>query len=317
MALEPLATRSDTLKKFLFEDRSVRIESVRIEQAWLAAQAHQQYPASVTALLGQLVAASTLLAASLKFDGSLLLQLQGDGAIALMVVECRADLSVRATVKMRERPLPESLDAAHAADLQSLLNPGGTAKFIVVLDPPKHTPGRQAYQGIVPLEGDTIAQALEQYMLRSEQLHTRIWLAADALHCTGLLIQRLPLQGGAQQTEIETADESWTRAQHLAQTLTATEMLATPQDTLLHRLFWEETLHVFGSKNITWKCSCTQERVADMLRMLGKAEVDDILQEQGKVEVACEFCGLPYVFDALDTEALFHASTVLGSKSVH
>jgi len=303
--------RSDTLKKFLFDDRSVRIESVRIEAAWLSAQAHQQYPAPVTALLGELVAASTLLAANLKFDGSLLLQLQGDGAIALMVVECRADLSIRATVKMRDRPLPD------ASDLQSLLNPGGTAKFIVVLDPPKHTPGRQAYQGIVPLEGTSVAQALEQYMLRSEQLHTRIWLAADSLHCSGLLIQRLPLQGGAQQTEIETADESWARAQHLAQTLTPAEMLSTDQDTLLHRLFWQETLLVFESRPITWKCSCTQERVADMLRMLGKAEVDDILQERGKVEVACEFCGLPYVFDALDTEALFQASTVLGSKSVH
>lgn len=303
--------RSDALKKFLFDDRSVRVESVRIEHAWLSAQEHHQYPAQVTALLGELVAASTLLAANLKFDGSLLLQLQGDGAIALMVVECRADLSIRATVKLRDRPLPAE------TDLQAMLNPGGTAKFIVVLDPPKHTPGRQAYQGIVPLEGNSVAQALEQYMLRSEQLHTRIWLAADALHCSGLLIQRLPLQGGALQTELETADESWARAQHLAQTLTPTEMLSTDQDTLLHRLFWQETLLVFESQPITWKCSCTQERVADMLRMLGKAEVDDILQEQGKVEVACEFCGLPYVFDALDTEALFQTTTVLGSKAVH
>ncbi len=303
--------RSDALKKFLFDDRSVRVESVRIEHAWLSAQEHHQYPAQVTALLGELVAASTLLAANLKFDGSLLLQLQGDGAIALMVVECRADLSIRATVKLRDRPLPAE------TDLQAMLNPGGTAKFIVVLDPPKHTPGRQAYQGIVPLEGNSVAQALEQYMLRSEQLHTRIWLAADGLHCSGLLIQRLPLQGGALQTELETADESWARAQHLAQTLTPTEMLSTDQDTLLHRLFWQETLLVFESQPITWKCSCTQERVADMLRMLGKAEVDDILQEQGKVEVACEFCGLPYVFDALDTEALFQTTTVLGSKAVH
>ena len=225
--------------------------------------------------MGQLVAASTLLAANLKFDGSLLLQLQGDGAIALMVVECRADLSIRATVKLRERPLPET------ATLQTLLNPGGTAKFIVVLDPPKNTPGRQTYQGIVPLEGETIAEALEQYMLRSEQLHTRIWLAADALHCSGLLLQRLPVQGGSQQAERDAADESWNRAQHLAQTLTPAEMLSTDQDTLLHRLFWEETLHVFEARPITWKCSCSRERVADMLRMLGRAEVDDILQEQG------------------------------------
>jgi molecular chaperone Hsp33 len=142
MADDASQLRSDALKKFLFDDRSVRVESVRIEHAWLSAQAHHQYPAPVTALLGELVAASTLLAANLKFDGSLLLQLQGDGAIALMVVECRADLSIRATVKMRERPLPVE------SDLQAMLNPGGTAKFIVVLDPPKHTPGRQAYQGV-------------------------------------------------------------------------------------------------------------------------------------------------------------------------
>jgi molecular chaperone Hsp33 len=169
---------TDQLKKFLSEDRSVRIESVHINHAWQTAQAHHSYPPAVAALLGELVAASTLLAATLKFDGSLLLQLQGDGAIALMVVECRADMSVRATVKLRDRPLPIQ------RDLQALLNPGGTAKFIVVLDPPKNTLGRQAYQGIVSLEGDSIAEALEQYMLRSEQLDTRIWLAANSDCCT-------------------------------------------------------------------------------------------------------------------------------------
>ena len=164
--------------------------------------------------------------------GSLLLQLQGDGAIALMVVECRADMSIRATVKLRDRPLPIQ------RDLQSLLNPGGTAKFIVVIDPPKNTLGRQAYQGIVPLEGETIAVALEHYMLRSEQLETRIWLAANAENCSGLLLQRLPLHGGNQQAEVSSAEESWQRAQRLAETLSPKEMLEVTQDTLLHRLFW-------------------------------------------------------------------------------
>jgi molecular chaperone Hsp33 len=290
---------SDQLKKFLFEDRSVRIESVHIQQAWQAAQDHHSYPPSVAALLGELVAAATLLAATLKFDGSLLLQLQGDGAIALMVVECRADLSIRATVKLRERALPIQ------RDLQSLLNPGGTAKFIVVLDPPKNTPGPQTYQGIVPLEGDTIAQALEQYMLRSEQLHTRIWLAADQNSATGLLLQRLPLQGGNQQAEVLSADESWERAQRLAETLSSTEMLEVTQETLLHRLFWEETLLTFEARPIYWECGCTRERVADMLKMLGRAEVEDILKTQGKIDVACEFCGQPYHFDEVDSAMLF------------
>ena len=302
---------TDQLQKFLSEDRSTRIESVDLRQTWQAAQAHHDYPPSVAALLGELVAASTLLAATLKFDGSLLLQLQGDGAIALMVVECRADMSIRATVKLRDRPLPIQ------RDLQSLLNPGGSAKFIVVLDPPKNTPGRQAYQGIVPLEGDSIAQALEQYMLRSEQLHTRIWLAADAERCSGLLLQRLPLQGGNQQTEVLSAEETWLRAQRLAETLTAKEMLEVTQDTLLHRLFWEETLLTFDPRPISWKCSCTRERVADMLKMLGRAEVEDILETQGKIEVACEFCGQPYLFDGVDSALLFQPLAPGSGQSVH
>ena len=302
---------SDQLKKYLFEDRSVRVESVHLEQAWQAAQAHHSYPPAVTALLGELVAAATLLAATLKFDGSLVLQLQGDGAIALMVVECRADLGIRATVKLRDRPLPLQ------RDLQSLLNPGGTAKFIVVLDPPKNTPGRQAYQGIVPLEGDTIAQALEQYMLRSEQLHTRIWLAADSKFSTGLLLQQLPLQGGNQQAEVLTAEESWARAQRLAETLTSKEMLEVSQDTLLYRLFWEETLLTFDARLIYWECTCTRERVADMLKMLGRAEVEDILTTQGTIEVACEFCGQPYHFDGVDSALLFEPLATDSGKSLH
>ncbi|MBZ1351371.1 Hsp33 family molecular chaperone HslO [Alcaligenaceae bacterium LF4-65] len=292
---------SDTLKKFLFEDRSVRIESVQLTQTWIAAQAHHTYPPCVAAQLGELVAAATLLSATLKFDGSLLLQLQGDGAIALMVVECRADLSVRATIKMRERALPT------IPTLQSLVNPGGTAKFIVVLDPPKHTPGRQVYQGIVPLEGDTIAEALEQYMLRSEQLETRIWLAADSQYCTGLLLQRLPVQGGNQQVALSTAQESWERAQHLAQTLTQAEMLSVDRDTILHRLFWEEVLHSFEPRGITWRCSCSHQRVADMLRMLGKAEVQDMFEERDTIDIACEFCGQPYTFDSAQATTLFSA----------
>lgn len=301
----------DYLKKYLLEDKSVRIESVRMNDSWRDAQSHHSYPPAIAALLGELVAASTLLAANLKFDGSLLLQMQGDGAIALMVAECRADMSVRATVKLRDKPIDEN------GDLQALLNPGGTAKFIVVLDPPKNTPGRQAYQGIVPLEGDTIAEALEQYMKRSEQLDTKIMLAANAQICTGLLLQRLPVHGGSNQAEIEQADESWNRALHLVETVKHDELLTTDQDVLLHRLFWEEPLLAFEPHPVTWKCSCTRERVADMLRMLGKQEVESILLEQGKIEVACEFCAKPYLFDAIDADGLFQSTIAPGSKSLH
>ena len=157
----------------------------------------------------------------------------------------------------------------------------------------------------MPLEGDTIAAALEQYMLRSEQLDTRIWLAADSRLCTGLLLQRLPAQGGNQQAALSTAQESWDRAQQLAQTLNQSEMLGTDQDTLLHRLFWDELLHSFEPRTVTWRCSCSQERVADMLRMLGKPEVQDMFEDRDSIEVACEFCGKPYSFDAVDALKLF------------
>ena len=164
---------TDQLKKYLLEDRSVRVQAVRLTDTWKAVQANHDYPPAITHLLGELVAASTLLAANIKFDGSLVLQIQGDGPIALLVVECRSDLSLRATVKVRE-----GHEVPAAGDMQSLLNPGGNGRFIVVLDPKHKVPGQQAYQGIVPLEGETVAEALQHYMKASEQLDTRLWLAA-------------------------------------------------------------------------------------------------------------------------------------------
>lgn len=301
----------DTLHKYLFEDHSVRIEAVRLGDAWTQARANHDHPPAVARLLGELVAASTLLAANLKFDGSLVLQLQGDGAVALLVAECRSDLSIRATVKLREREIRDD------DTLQSLVNPNGGGRFVVVLDPPKNTPGRQAYQGVVPIEGDSVAAALEQYMLRSEQLHTRIWLAADAQRCAGLLLQQLPVQGGIQSSSVSDAQESWIRANHLADTIKPGELLDTDSATMVHRLFWDETLLFSEPRPVTWRCSCTRERVADMLRMLGQPEVDSILEERSKVDVSCEFCGKPYTFDAVDAAALFQPLSSVENKSVH
>lgn len=296
---------TDQLKKYLLEDRSVRVQAVRLTDTWKAVQANHDYPPAITHLLGELVAASTLLAANIKFDGSLVLQIQGDGPIALLVVECRSDLSLRATVKVRE-----GHDVPTDGDMQSLLNPGGNGRFIVVLDPQHKVPGQQAYQGIVPLEGETVAEALQHYMKASEQLDTRLWLAADADHAAGMLIQRLPHHGGSDTTTLseQAATETWDRATALATTLKRDELLTTEIDTLIHRLFWEETLVAFDPLPVRWHCPCTRERVANMLRSLGQAEVDDILAERGQVDVACDFCGKPYIFDAVDCAALFTGS---------
>ncbi|MFY3138673.1 Hsp33 family molecular chaperone HslO [Achromobacter xylosoxidans] len=293
---------TDQLKKYLLEDRSVRVQAVRLTDTWKAVQANHDYPPAITHLLGELVAASTLLAANIKFDGSLVLQIQGDGPIALLVVECRSDLSLRATVKVRE-----GHDVPADGDMQGLLNPGGNGRFIVVLDPQHKVPGQQAYQGIVPLEGDTVAEALQHYMKASEQLDTRLWLAADGEHAAGMLIQRLPYHGGADAPTLteQAAAETWERASALAATLKREELLATDIDTLIHRLYWEETLVAFDPQPVRWHCPCTRERVANMLRSLGEDEVKDILTERGQIDVSCDFCGKPYAFDAVDCAALF------------
>ena len=297
---------TDQLKKYLTEDRSVRIQAVRLEATWKAVQANHDYPPAITHLLGELVAASTLLAANIKFDGSLVLQIQGDGPIALLVVECRNDLSLRATVKMRE-----GHDVPSDGNMQSLLNPGGNGRFIVVLDPQRKLPGQQAYQGIVPLQGDTVAEALQHYMKASEQLDTRLWLAADADHATGMLIQRLPYHGGSDAPALteQNAAETWDRACALAGTIKHDELLATDIDTLIHRLFWEETLVAFDPLAVRWHCPCTRERVASMLRTLGQEEINSILAERGQVDVACDFCGKPYKFDSVDCATLFSSGT--------
>ena len=294
---------TDQLKKYLFEDRTVRVQAVRLHDTWRAALANQPYPPAVRKLLGELIAASTLLAANIKFDGSLLLQIQGDGPIALIVVECRSDLSLRATVKVREgRTVPED------GTLQSLLNAHGDGRFMVMLDPKRKLPGQQTYQGIVPLEGATVAEALEHYMKSSEQLDTRLWLAADGQHAAGFLVQRLPDHGG-KPGEASADSDAWNRATHLAGTLNADELLATDIDTLVHRLYWEDTLIAFDPQEVRWHCPCGRERVAEMLRMLGREEIDSILAEQGQVEVSCDFCGKPYLFDAVDCAGLFAGGT--------
>lgn len=289
----------DQLTKYLFADRSVRLQTVDLDAAWQAMQQGHDYPPAIGRLLGELVAASLLLSANLKFDGTLALQLQGDGDVRLIVVECRSNLDVRATVKLRE-----DAEVGEDAGLQALVNPGGAGRFTVVLDPQHRQPSQAPYQGIVPLVGDTVADVLEHYMASSEQLQTRLWLAADPQRTMGLLLQRLPNEGG-QGTEGEEPEETWNRALHLAQTLKREEMLQTPAPTLVHRLFWQEELTAFDPLPSRFHCPCNREKVANVLRVLGQAEVEDILAESGEVEVKCDYCLTAYRFDPVDCAEVF------------
>jgi len=291
---------SDQLTKYLFADRSVRLQTVELDTAWQAMQQGHDYPPAIGRLLGELVAASLLLSANLKFDGTLALQLQGDGDARLIVVECRSNLDVRATVKLREDAV-----VADDAGLQALVNPGGTGRFTVVLDPQHRQPSQVPYQGIVPLVGETVAEVLEHYMASSEQLQTRLWLAADLERSTGLLLQRLPNDGGKEKTAEDDPDETWNRTLHLAETLKREEMLENAAPTLVHRLFWQEELTAFEPMPARFHCPCSREKVANVLRVLGQPEVEDILAESGEVEVKCDYCLTAYRFDPVDCAEVF------------
>jgi molecular chaperone Hsp33 len=302
----------DTLQKFIFDNAAVRGELVEISDTWREIQARHGYPRAVRAMLGEMVAASALLSANLKFNGSIVMQIHGDGPVRLLVVECDADLRIRATAK-----LAPDAEVADDATLTDLLNVNGKGRFVITLDPLEKMPGQQPYQGIVPLDGENVATVIENYMMRSEQLDTRLWLAADDKISRGMLLQKLPRHSGkadqtAQATEEEDL-ETWNRAVVLGSTLKQEELLSTDIETLLNRLFWEETIRVFDPQHPQFHCSCTREKVGNMLKMLGQPEVESALSDLGELGINCDFCGKHYSFDKVDCAQLFAADVPVES----
>lgn len=287
---------SDSLKKYLFSDRSVRVQTVRLEQAWQQAQQDHHYPDAIRNILGELTAAAVLLASNLKFEGSLIMQIQGDGPVALLVVECDHLLNIRTSVKLREQHIT-------AEDFPSLVNAHGNGRFVLILMQADTPP----YQGIVGLDGNSPSEVLQSYMKQSEQLDTILHLAADRTQACGLLLQRLPHHGG---TATQNAS-SWERASMLVQTLNRQELLELSSETIIHRLFWQEDLIALEEQSVTWQCTCSRERVANMLISLGEAEVHAILQEQADhhIEIKCDFCCQAYSFDEADCKTLFESAT--------
>jgi molecular chaperone Hsp33 len=306
------------LQKFIFEGLPVRGMLVRLTGAWqelLArrADADDAFPAPVRELLGEMTAAAALMQVNIKFKGALILQVFGDGPVKLAVAEVQPDLAFRATAKVVGAVPPD-------ARLEAMLNVHGKGRCAITLDPKDKRPGQQPYQGVVPLHGDAreplqqLAQVLEHYMLQSEQLDTRLVLAANERVAAGLLIQRLPVEGagnlGTRRNEDEIGlNEAFNRIAHLAATLTRAELLTLDADTVLRRLFWEEAVRRFpplaGEHAPRFACSCSRERVGSMLRSLGRDEIEGIIAEQGRVEIGCDFCGLKYHFDPVDAAGLF------------
>lgn len=296
--------RQDTLQKFIFDNAAVRGEFVEISDTWREIQQRHSYPPAVKTVLGEMLAAAALLSANLKFNGAIIMQIHGDGPVRLLVVECDSDLRLRATAK-----LGEDVTVADDASLTDLLNVNGKGRFVITLDPLEKMPGQQPYQGIVPLDGEDMATVIENYMLRSEQLDTRLWLGADEGVSRGLLLQKLPRHSGkddqvAQMSEADDLD-TWNRAVMLASTLKQEELLSTDIQTLMNRLFWEETIRVFEPAHPEFHCSCTREKVGNMLKMLGSEEVESALADLGQLAINCDFCGKHYEFDKVDCAQLF------------
>lgn len=303
-----------SFRKFLFrtgQGRStVRGEFVRLTDAWAEVLKRRRtaggYPAPVRALLGEMAAAGVLLAGNIKFDGALVLQMMGEGPVRLAVAEVGADLGLRATAKV----VGDVGDTMGFADLMAAQAP---ARCVITLDPRERGPGQQPYQGVVPLrdaEGQpvaSVAQALQQYMRQSEQLDTWLMLAADEEVAAGLLIQRLPAEGGVAPQEVDADEqaEHYNRIVHLSASLTREELLHLDPEKVLHRLYWEESLAPLEQRRPHFACTCSRERVGRMLRGLGRDESDSLIAERGLVEVSCDFCGADYRFDAVDIGELF------------
>ncbi|RJG00223.1 Hsp33 family molecular chaperone HslO [Noviherbaspirillum sedimenti] len=291
----------DTLQKFIFEQAAVRGELVELSETWRHVQLHRTYPPAVRNVLGEMMAAAALLSANLKFNGAVVMQIHGDGPLRLLVVECDAELRMRATAKLAPDAIIDD-----GALLQQLVNAHGNGRFAITLDPKDKLPGQQPYQGIVPLDGDSVATVIENYMLRSEQLDTKLWLAADGEIARGMLLQKLPVLGGAEISE-EGALETWNRTVALGSTLGSEELLRTDAATLMHRLFWEESIRVFDPQQPAFHCNCSRDKVGNMLKMLGQEEIDLAVAELGKLAIDCDFCGQHYEFDSIDCARLFVA----------
>jgi molecular chaperone Hsp33 len=290
----------DCLHRFVFEGLPIRGHLVHLDASWRALIEHCKYPPAIRDTLGEAVAASLLLAATIKFEGSLSLQLQGDGPVHLMLAQCTSGLGVRGLARYRE-PGPDGSGA---------LAMFGAGNLTVTLEDDDRT---QRYQGIVPVSGERLAESLQVYFENSEQLPTRLWLHADERGASGMLLQRLPDADGPDVTD------TWNRMQLLGDTLTPAELGELAHSEILHRLFNEDDVRLFDPAPVYFRCRCSRERVAGMLRSLGEQETRSVLLERGDVEVSCDFCNKTYVFDAVDVEQLFApaGATAAGLGSVH
>lgn len=281
---------TDFTQRFLFDDTDVRGELVGLEASYQHVLAKHAYPQPVAQLLGELLAAASLLVGTLKFEGLLILQARSEGAVPLLMVECSSEGDVRGIARYHA----EQINAD--AGLAELMPDGVLA---MTIDP---TQG-QRYQGIVALDGVNLAECFTNYFVTSEQLSTRFWLSADGQRARGLLLQQLPAD---RLKDAEEREASWQHVATLADTLQTEELLGLDNETLLYRLYHEEPLRLFEPRGLQFRCSCSRERSANALVSLGQADAELLIEENaGSIVIDCQFCNERYAFDAADVGQLF------------
>lgn len=291
-------SQQDQMHRYLFENYAVRGELVNVSQTWRDILSGHDYPQPVQQILGELLVATSLLTATLKFDGDITVQLQGDGPLNLAVINGNNRQEMRGVARMQG-------DIADGSSLKEMV---GNGYLVITISPEKG----ERYQGVVGLEGDTLAACLEDYFMRSEQLPTRLFLrtgaAGDQQGAGGILLQVLPAQ--------DAGTDDFNHLATLTETIKTEELLSLSANEVLWRLYHQEEVTVYDPQDVVFKCTCSRERCGDVLKTLPQSEVDEILAEDGEIDMHCDYCGSHYVYDAVDIAALRNDSAA-GDQQVH
>ncbi len=281
----------DLLRRFLFEELGVRGEWVKLTRSWQAAKSYQRGSENVQQQLGQALAAVVMLSATVKFTGSMILQIQGDGDIKTLVAQATDQRKIRGLVRGKDNVAEGPLEAMF-----------GQGRLVLTVE----SENGQPYQGIVPLHGSNLAAVVQSYFEQSEQLKTRLWLFANATHAVGLLLQQLPTQ--------ENHQADWEHIEILANTVTEQELFELDCEQLLYRLFNQEKVRLFDPEPIAFSCACSRPNIEKTLFAMGRVELENILKEQSIIEVNCEFCGEQYRFDKIDVENILSQQSIANNS---
>lgn len=300
-------SNSDQIQRFMFEHHDIRGELVGLDDAYQTVIRKNDYSDPVKQLLGEWMAAASLLSEILKFEGSVILQARGNEGIGILMAECTHEQKIRAIAQVHGDVTTTSIKELFSA-----------GHLVITIQPEKGS----RYQGIVPMDSDSLAKCLEHYFEQSEQLPTRIWLQADGKQAAGLFLQKLPVEQDATDEEKETSHHQWEHAVTLADTIKAEELLNLDNDSILHRLYHEEDIRLFDVQDIDFHCTCSRDRTAESIKTVGKDELLSILESEPEIKVTCQFCNETYSFDKIDITSFFegtHSSdgTDPNDSSVH